>query len=59
MSACDNDVEMLPVPRIPPIDGVRVDAELRQGKSNADEADADANESFCRNELANFDPSDS
>ena len=33
---------MVPVPGIPPIDGVQVDAELRERKSNMDEADADA-----------------
>ena len=40
--AGDNDLEMVPVPRIPPIDGVKVDAELRERKSNMDEADAKA-----------------
>ena len=40
--AVDNDLDMVPVPRIPPIDGVQVDAELRERKSNTDEADADA-----------------
>ena len=38
----DNDLEMVPVPRIPPIDGVQVDAELRERKSNTDEAEAKA-----------------
>ena len=33
---------MVLVPRIPPIDGVQVDVELRERKSNTDEADADA-----------------
>ena len=37
--AGDNDLEMVPVPRIPPIDGVKVDAELCERKSNTDEAD--------------------
>ena len=40
--AGDNDLEMVPVPRIPPIDGVKVDAELRERKSDTDEADAKA-----------------
>ena len=40
--AGDNDLEMVPVPRIPPIKGVKEDAELRERKSNTDEADANA-----------------
>ena len=40
--AGDNDLEMVPVSRITPIDGVQVDAELRERKSNTDGADADA-----------------
>ena len=40
--AVDNELEMVPVPRIPPIDGVQVDAELRERKSNPNEPDVKA-----------------
>ena len=37
-----NHIEMVPVPRIPPIDEIQVDPELRERKSITDEADEDA-----------------